>query len=68
MSLIASMSDDDAFTLHSSCELDVDSWVSTDMHLDHYEIQKIGTNINVLYGAVDCRISYRRQKFVLFRT
>jgi len=32
------------------------------MHLDNYEIQKIGTNINVLYGAVDCRITYRRRK------
>ena len=38
-------------TLHSSCGLDVASWVSTDMHLDNYEFQKIGTNFNVLFGA-----------------
>jgi len=64
----------DTTHLHSSqltklsCGLDVGSWVSTDMYLDNYEIQKNGTNINVLYGAVDCWITYRRWRLVLFQT
>ena len=39
--------------LHSSCGLDIGSWVSKDMHQDNYEIQKVGTNSNVSCGAVD---------------
>jgi len=54
--------------VHASCGFDVGSWVSTDIHLDNYEIQKVGTNFNILYGAIDCRITYRRRKLILFPT
>jgi len=31
----------------SQCGQDVVSWFSKDMHLDNYEIEKIGENFNV---------------------
>ena len=49
----------------------VKTWVCglTDMHLDNYEIQEIGTNFNVLCGHNDYAcITYRRQKFALSQT
>jgi len=38
------------------------------MHLDDYEIQKIGTNFNVLFGQSTACMTYRRQKLALFQT
>ena len=35
------------------------SWFFIDMHLDNYEIQKIGTNLNVLCGHSNACITYR---------
>ena len=40
----------------SSCGRDVGSWVSTDMHLDNYEIQKNWYTFLIFYWAVDCPI------------
>jgi len=41
---------------------------ATDMHLDNYEIQKIGRNLNVLCEHSNACITYHRQKLVLFQT
>jgi len=56
------------YRCHSSCGLDVGSWVSTDMHLDNWEIQKIGTNFNVLCGQSTACKTCRRRILVLFQT
>ena len=53
---------------HSSSGLDESSWVSTDMNLDNYEIQKIGTDFNVVWGVRTPRITYCRRKWFLFQT
>jgi len=37
------------------------------MYLDNYEIQKNCTNLNVLFGAVDCRITIVVGIFVSFK-
>jgi len=58
---------------HSSCGYVVSSWFSTDMHLDIYEIQQIGTHLNFFMWAQLCphtiaHITFPGRKFILFQT
>ena len=53
---------------HLSCGSDVGLWFLTDVHLDNYEIRKIGTNFHVLCGQPTVCITFRRRKSVVFQT